>query len=194
MDQYQDLYYVNKVTNGETNAFSVLVDRYKIMVFTISFRILKNREEAEEVAHDTFLNAYNSLHSFKGESKFTTWIYKIAYHRSLDYLKKRKTTIVMDSLHDFSDRTMPLTESVLDRIEEEDRKIILKKAMDLLPSEYSVVVTLYYLEELSLREISKITGTSSDTVKVKLFRARKKLAEILKWGMEPEIVRTYGNK
>ena len=77
-----DEYYIDLIINGDTNAFEVLVDRYKDMVFTLTLRILKNREEAEEAAQDTFMKTYKSLSRFKGDSKFSTWIYKIAYNTS----------------------------------------------------------------------------------------------------------------
>ena len=85
-----DQYYINLITQGDTIAFSVLVERYKDLVFTLTYRILKNREDAEEASQDTFIKAYKSLSKFKGDSKFSTWIYKIAYNTSLDRLKKTK--------------------------------------------------------------------------------------------------------
>ena len=95
MSTISDQHYIDKVLQGETNCFAVLVDRYKDMIFTLALKMIKNREEAEEVAQDTFIKAYNSLSKFKGDSKFSTWIYKVAYNTCLDRLKKnkKKTTI-----------------------------------------------------------------------------------------------------
>jgi RNA polymerase sigma-70 factor (ECF subfamily) len=83
-----DKVYINKILNGNTNAFTVLVYRYKDLVFTLALRMVKNREEAEEVSQDTFIKVYNSLNRFKGDSKFSTWIYRVAYNTCLDRLKK----------------------------------------------------------------------------------------------------------
>jgi len=81
---------IDQILEGDTNAFSVLVDRYKDLVFTLAIRMVKNREEAEEVSQDTFIKVYKSLSKFKGNSKFSTWIYKVAYNTCLDRLKKIK--------------------------------------------------------------------------------------------------------
>ena len=90
MSAISDQHYIDKILQGETNSFAVLVDRYKDMIFTLALKMVKNREEAEEVAQDTFIKIYNSLNKFKGDSKFSTWIYKIAYNTCLDRLKKNK--------------------------------------------------------------------------------------------------------
>ena len=79
-------------------AFGVLIDRYKQMVFTLACRMLRNKEDAEEIAQDTFLKAYKALNTFKGDAKFSTWLYKIAYYHCLDQLKKNKRHIASVSL------------------------------------------------------------------------------------------------
>ena len=90
MDKLSDQHYINQIIQGNTNVFGVLVDRYKEMIFTLALKMIKNREEAEEISQDTFIKIYNSLNKFKGDSKFSTWIYKIAYNTCLDRLKKNK--------------------------------------------------------------------------------------------------------
>src|SRR5450432_20524 len=90
MDNVDEQHYIRMVREGDTNAFAVLVDRYKDMVFTLSLKMLKDREETEEVSQDTFVKAFKSLSKFNGESKFSTWIYKVAYNTCLDRLKKNK--------------------------------------------------------------------------------------------------------
>ena len=80
--------FINKILDGDSSAFAVLVDRYKDLVYTLAIRMVKNKEEAEEVAQDTFIKVYKSLAKFKGDSKFSTWIYKVAYNTCLDRLKK----------------------------------------------------------------------------------------------------------
>ena len=90
MANIEDQHYINLILNGNPNAFATLVDRYKNMVYTLALKMLTNKEEAEEIAQDTFVKAYHSLNKFKGESKFSTWIYKITYNTCLDRLKKNK--------------------------------------------------------------------------------------------------------
>src|SRR5690606_9336571 len=86
----QEASIINQIIGGDTQAFSVLVDVYKDLVFTLAIRMLKNREEAEEVSQDTFIKIYKALPKFKGDSKFSTWVYKVAYHSCLDRIKKNK--------------------------------------------------------------------------------------------------------
>ena len=85
-----DQYYIQKVLQGDANAFAYLVDTYKDMIFTLAFKMTKNREEAEEISQDTFIKAYQNLNKFQGDSKFSTWLYSIAYNASLDAIKKNK--------------------------------------------------------------------------------------------------------
>src|SRR5210317_1931241 len=81
---------IDRIINGDHSAFTILVDRYKDLVFSLALKMLKNREEAEEVSQDTFIKVFKSLDKFKGDSKFSTWIYKVAYNTCLDRLKKNK--------------------------------------------------------------------------------------------------------
>jgi RNA polymerase sigma-70 factor (ECF subfamily) len=75
-----DQVYIEKIINGDTNAFSILVERYKDLVYTLAIRMVKHKEEAEEITQDTFIKAYKSIHKFKGDSKFSTWIYRVDYN------------------------------------------------------------------------------------------------------------------
>ena len=194
MSQDQDQHYIDKVIDGDTNAFVVLVDRYKHMVFTLALRILKNKEEAEEVTQDTFLKAYGSLSKFKGDSKFSTWLYKVAYHSSLDYLRKRKRSIRTEAIDDYTVNKLVSHENILDAMEVAEDRMRIKKGIQELSGDDGILITLHYFEELSLSEISKIMDSNANTVKVRLFRARKRLAKILKYSLEPEITQNYGNK
>lgn len=186
-----DQVYINKILNGDTNAFTVLVDRYKDLVFTLALRMVKNREEAEEVSQDTFIKVYKSLNRFKGDSKFSTWIYRVAYNTCLDRLKKNKRQEYTVAIDEYTEHQVKTLENALDALEEQEKQLAIKKCLEMLPSEDSFILTLYYFEELSLDEISKITGLKPNNVKVKLFRSRKKLATILKQHLEPEIIESY---
>ncbi|WP_349664185.1 RNA polymerase sigma factor [Cellulophaga lytica] len=87
MTNANDQYYIAKVLNGDPQAYTFLVNKYKDMVFTLAVRMLRNNEEAEEVAQDAFVKAYAKLNKFKGDSKFSTWLYKVVYNTSLDKIK-----------------------------------------------------------------------------------------------------------
>ncbi|WP_242085377.1 RNA polymerase sigma factor [Aestuariivivens sediminis] len=191
MTTNEDQYYINLIIEGHTNAFKVLVDRYKDMVFTLTHRILKNREEAEEVSQDTFVKVYKSLKKFKGDSKFSTWIYKIAYNSSLDRLKKNKKFQHHVAINEFTAHEVKTMDNALKTMEEDERKQAIQDCMALLPGDDAYLLTLYYYEGLSLEEISKTMGLKPNHVKVKLFRSRKKLATILKQNLEPELITDY---
>ncbi|RLD30027.1 MAG: RNA polymerase [Bacteroidetes bacterium] len=186
-----DQVYINKILDGDTSAFTVLVDRYKDLVYTLSLRMMKNREEAEEVAQDTFIKVYKSLTKFKGDSKFSTWIYKVAYNTCLDRLKKNKRQQYTVAIDEYTEHQVKTIDNALDKIEEQEKQQAIKNCLELLPSEDSFLLTLYYFEELSLDEISKITSLKPNNVKVKIFRSRKKLATILKGQLDNETIESY---
>jgi RNA polymerase sigma factor (sigma-70 family) len=194
MNQVDDQYYITKIVAGDSKAFAVLVDRYKDLVFTLALRMLKNREEAEEVSQDTFIKVFQSLVKFKGESKFSTWIYRITYNGCLDRLKKYKQQYNVVPIDEYTERQIVDLSTIMDSLEEEEQRQTIKECLHLLSSEDSFLLTLYYYEEQSLDEISKIVGLTANNVKVKLFRSRKKLAAILKERLEPEIIEHYARE
>jgi RNA polymerase sigma factor (sigma-70 family) len=191
MSVINDQHYIDKILQGETNAFAVLVDRYKDMIFTLALKMVKNREEAEEVAQDTFIKIFSSLNKFKGDSKFSTWIYKIAYNTCLDRLKKNKKEDLNISIDEFSAHLIKTMDNALSALEDKERKQTIQNCLNLLPSEENFLLTLFYFEDQNLEEIGKIMNINANNVKVKLFRSRQKLAVILKKQLEPEIVESY---
>ena len=182
---------INQILEGDTNAFSVLVDNYKDLVFTLAMRMVKNREEAEEVSQDTFIKVYKSLNKFKGNSKFSTWIYRVAYNTCLDRLKKIKREYNVVAIDEFTEHQVKTLDNALDQMEAQEHKQKIQECLQLLPSDDSFLLTLYYFEDQSLEEISKVVGLTANNVKVKLFRSRKKLTSILKDQLEPEIIESY---
>lgn len=185
---------IDKIVGGDTNAFTVLVDRYKDMVFTLALRMLKNREEAEEIAQDTFIKVYRSLHKFKGHSKLSTWIYKVAYNNCLDKLKRDKKNNNLVPIDEYTEHQVKTIDNALDAIEAREQKQLIQDCLQLLPSNDSFLLTLFYFEELSLNEISKIVNLKPNNVKVKLYRIRKNLAKILKERLEPETIAHYARE
>ncbi|MGB5371027.1 MAG: RNA polymerase sigma factor [Flavobacteriaceae bacterium] len=192
MSLQQDQHWIEETIKGNGHAFADLIDRYKHMVFTLAVKILRNREEAEEVAQDVFVKVYQSLNTFKGDSKFSTWLYRIAYHRSLDYLKKQGRQLSTSSIDEFTGPQFPVHENYMDAFDTVDRAAIIKSAIDALHEEDAIVITLHYYEELSLKEISQVMGIGANTVKVRLFRSRKRLEKLLIKLLEPEIIKGYG--
>ncbi|MGI9549596.1 MAG: RNA polymerase sigma factor [Aurantibacter sp.] len=192
MSADNDQFYITKILNGDDTAFAVLVNRYKNMVFTLAMQMLKNREEAEEISQDTFIKIFKSLDKFKGDSKFSTWVYRIAYNSCLDRIKTYKRQYATVGIDEFTENQVKTLETAFDLMERSDREKSVKECLHRLPEDDCVLITLFYYEELSLEEISKVIGIDPNNVKVKLFRARKRLATILKERMEPTILENYG--
>ena len=191
MNTNTDQHFINQVLSGNTNAFSVLVERYKDLVFTLALRMLKHREEAEEVSQDTFIKVFKKLNSFKGDSKFSTWIYKVAYYTCLDRLKTIKKEYAKVAIDEFTEHHVKTLDNAFEAMVEEEKSQKIKQCIQLLPAEDSALLTLFYFEEQSLDEIASILGITANNVKVKLFRSRKKLASMFKENLEPEILESY---
>ncbi|KGL64158.1 RNA polymerase sigma factor [Polaribacter sp. Hel1_85] len=194
MTNNNDQLYITKVINGDTNAFAYLVDAYKNMVYSLALKMTKNREEAEEISQDTFIKAYKNLSKFKGDSKFSTWLYRIAYHASLDAIKKNKNNNNTLEINEITFNQIQSVENILEGIERKERAKIMSNCLDKLPEEERSIIWMFYYDELSLKEIIEVTQFSEANIKVKLHRARKKLLAIVKENVEPEIISNYGRK
>ena len=179
MDKIDDQYYIRKVKAGEADAFRFLVERHKTIVFNIILQITRSREDTEEVAQDVFLKAYQSINNFKGDSKFSTWLYRIAYNMAISKVRKKKLPISSIEDSELADHEIKQVYDDFDLIENSDKKKYLKKAIDQLSPEDSMVITLYYLNERSIEEICELSDMSKSNVKVRLHRARKKMFDYL---------------
>lgn len=186
-----DEHIINQIMEGDTKAFAILVERYKDLVFTLTIRMLKNREEAEEVSQDTFIKVYKSLSKFKGDSKFSTWIYRVAYNTCLDRIKKNKRQWNDVTIDEFTEHKIKTIDDALENLEKFEQQRTIQECIQQLPSDDSFILTLFYFEDLSLEEISKIVNIDANTIKVRLFRSRKKLASILRQKLEPETISSY---
>ncbi len=182
---------IEAILNGDANAYSLLVNRYKDLVFTLALRMMKHREEAEEVAQDSFIKAYRSLEKFKGDSKFSTWMYRVTYNTCLDRLKKNKRKQNTVAIDEFTEHKVKTIDNALDKIEKEERQTAIRQCLDQLSSEDNYLLTLYYFDELSLDEIAKIIGLKPNNVKVKLHRSRKRLATVLRQKLDNETIESY---
>ncbi|MGB5646538.1 RNA polymerase sigma factor [Muriicola sp.] len=191
MRQLEDSDLVSKTLRGDMKAFGVLVDRYKHMVFTLACRLLRNKEDAEEVAQDAFVKAFKALDTYAGDAKFSTWLYKITYNHSLDRLKKKKRTIDTVSIDLSKPVGLEVMNKVLIELEQQDRSRLVKAAIDRLSEEDAAIVTLFYFDDLSIREIAEIVLLSPQTIKVRLYRGRKQLANLLNTSLLKEKMMNY---
>ena len=175
----QDNIYIKRVLDGDRNAYAFLVDKYKSMVFSLAYRITKNREEAEEVAQDTFVKAYQSLKSFQGKAKFSSWLYRIVYNAGISHIRKQgRGNISLDEVN-IPEALYIESKKNHDSLSREERKKFLEIAIDSLDEDERMFVILYYYEERDLGEIAEIAGLTKTNTKVKLFRARKKMLMVL---------------
>jgi RNA polymerase sigma-70 factor (ECF subfamily) len=187
MDTTTDQVYIDRVLDGDTNAFAYLIDKYKNMAYTISIKIVKNHEDAEEIAQDSFLKAYQKLDTFKGESKFSTWLYSIVYRNSIS--KIRKKNIITTDIDAFvlENHSTDLDFPQIEAIKNGEQQKYVAKAIDNLPEMDALLVTLFYLNENTIDEIVEITNLTKTNIKVKLFRARKKLFNELSLLLKDEL-------
>jgi len=179
MDYKGDIFYIAQVLSGRVNAFSYIVDRHKDRAFNLALRICGNHEEAEEVAQDAFLKAYRSLNNFRMKSSFSTWLYRIIYNTAISSVRTRKKGIL--SLEEFpADATDFIGNNpVEEEADREYRSSLLNFALQKISDEERGLISLFYYDEMSTEEISDVTGISKANIKVRLFRARQKLSEII---------------
>ena len=169
--------YIVRVLSGDVSAFASLVAKHKNLVFTIVLKIVNNREDAEEISQDVFLKAYQSLNTFERKSKFSTWLYRIAYNAAISKTRKKKIEMVAIDDSVISNYSTDEIKRNMNEWDEDERQMILEKALKCLPEEDNLLITLFYKNETSIDDISEITGLSVSNVKVKLHRIRKKLYE-----------------
>ena len=181
-----DLSVIQKVIAGDVHAYGELVNNYKDMAVALAYNILLNREDAEEVAQDSFVKAFRSLHDFKADAKFSTWLYRIIVNTALNKkkLKKYGTIIIDNLLHEeiFIDPDNGIA-SIVNNV---DRKHI-QNALKTIGDNERICISLYYLDELSVQEIHGITGITPANIKVLLFRGRKSLYAALQQLLKNEI-------
>ena len=181
MDQQEELEYIRRVRNGEHAAYAFLVDRYKRMVYSIAWRVLGNQEDAQDVAQEGFIKAYQLLNQFEGKSRFSTWLYTIVYRTALAKAKEVMVRIFSITEQFKETFTNDYSTPQLALMQTDDEKRSVSRAINSLPKTEALLVILYYIDENSISEIRQITGLSMANIKIKLYRARKKLERELRF-------------
>ena len=184
-DQNEQIF-IKKVVAGDAQAFAVLVNTYKDMAVLLAYNIVLNQEDAEEVAQDSFIKAYTSIHSFKADARFSTWLYRIVVNTALNKKKLKKHTPVeiTESLSD--ELPSGLNNIFASQITSEHRKHI-QNALQSINANERLCLTLYYLNELSVDEIHELTRITASNIKVLLYRGRKNLYTALHRHLKKEI-------
>jgi RNA polymerase sigma-70 factor (ECF subfamily) len=178
MRNLSDQEIIDSVRKGNSSDYSILVNRYKNKAFSMLNRMLKNEFDAEEILQDCFLKAYNSLVNFKGESKFSTWFYRIVYNSALTKLssQKRKTETEMISVEDHFNL---VSEYNSNEFEKRDVNELIRETISKLPEKHSAIITMFYLNEMTIDEISEVMEISISNVKVMLHRSRNALRDLI---------------
>ncbi len=178
-----DYIYIERVLNGDLAAYTHLVNKYKNMAYTVALKIMRNTEDAEDTTQEAFIKAYQQLHSFEKKSKFSTWLYTIVYRTAI--YNARKNQIKTQQINE--EVTFEYESYENDFLKTQDHQKYVKHAIDRLSEKEGLLISLFYINENSIAEIKTITGLSESNIKVKLFRARKKLKRELKTLLKHEI-------
>ncbi|EST10301.1 RNA polymerase sigma factor SigW [Sporolactobacillus laevolacticus] len=172
---------IKKVKKGDQQAFAELVDRYKNSVFAICFRMVGNTQEAEDLSQEAFIRAYNHIDQYDHERKFSTWLFRIATNLSIDFLRRRKTSVSLDAVVPGTEG-LSLNTILPDNGELPDEQMVRRENEEMvqseikkLPEKYRSAVVLKYIEDLSLKEISDIMDIPVGTVKTRIHRGREML-------------------
>lgn len=186
--------FIKDLEAGKEAAFSRLLDDYQQKVFGTCISFIPNKEDAEDVAQEVFLEVFKSIHKFKGDSKLSTWIYKIATNKCLEFIRKKNTkkrfafmqTIMGNEIP--IDKTSYFTEvnhpGIL--LENKEKSAIIFRAINTLPESQRVIFTLAKIDGKSYQEIVEITGKSLSSVESIMFRAKK--------GLQQKLERFYKNE
>lgn len=182
-----DLIYLQQVLAGDTSKFSYFIEQYKDMAFSIAYRIVNNREDAQEIVQDSFMRAFKSLATFRRDSKFSTWFYRIVVNNALSRRKKNKTDTVEVDISQISPDVEEQVETAYQSLARDDQKKVINRALEKMEMEDRLLLTLYYLNENSIEEINEITNIAQENIKMRLHRARKKMYLILERSLKVEL-------
>jgi RNA polymerase sigma-70 factor (ECF subfamily) len=172
---------VSYIVKGKTELFSVIIDRYQSKVFSTAFHYTHDHEEARDLTQEILIKLYNNLQKYKGKASFSTWLYRIAVNRCIDWVRKKKLQTV-SAICDGSEEELDIYDTIADSgggpeedLIKQENAVYLRKLVEGLPEIYKTVIILYYFEDLSPQEISEIIGVPKRTIETRLFRAKNLL-------------------
>lgn len=174
-----DIELINSVKEGNLKAFNLLVRKYQKRVYLLIRKMVLNHDDADDITQEVFIKLYSSINEFRGESKFFTYLYRIAVNYSLNHLVKHKKTLLRTG--NIEDSNIPSKDLKADElIDARQKTLLLEKAIGSLPEQQRAVFNLRYYENLSYEEISQIMNKSTGGMKANYFHAVKKIEKFLK--------------
>lgn len=173
MTDLTDVYLVNQCLEGNRQAFEAVIDKYQGVVYNMAFRMVNDRDDAQDIAQTVFIKVYRNLNRYNPKYKFFSWLYRIAMNETVNFLKRRRPGEPVEYHHLPGDAS---PETLYDRSEQHDT---LQQAIGELKPDYRIVIILKHLQEFSYLEISELLNIPEKTVKSRLFTARQLLREIL---------------
>ncbi len=179
MDKTTELNLIASVCDGDTGRYRELVDAYSGRIFALVYKMTGVREDAEELAQDVFVKAFFSLKSFRGESSFSTWLFRIAYNMTISSLRKKKKIVFSHDIDKVGAIVDDTNDEILKKRVQEAEEERLETAISELPPQDIFLLTAFYKEDKSLAELTQITGLSMSNVKIKMFRIKQKLSTML---------------
>lgn len=177
---------IKQALGGDQHAYAAILERYKGPISSLIFRMVKNREETEDLVQEAFIKAFKSLDSFNEQYAFSTWLYKIAVNNCIDYFRKKRLRVYsldkpMESNNGELHREFPDTSFAPDRaLLSSEKSNMIQQAIDSLPEKYRLSIILRHNEEKTYEEIAQIMDIPLGTVKARIFRAREMLKKKLK--------------
>lgn len=166
---------IDRILAGDERSYAELVDNYKRYAFTIALKVVGQRADAEEVAQDAFIKAYHYLKGFNRTARFSTWLYRIVFNTAISYKRKKKI-----HFEDVQDQPVENPERADADTEMKDKQAFVAAAMQKLNESDQLAIQLFYIKEFSLEEVAEMMGQNMNTIKVRIHRARLRLADELK--------------
>lgn len=166
---------IDRILAGERQLYAQLVDKYKSYAYAIALKIIENKPEAEEAAQDAFIKAFHYLKGFNRQARFSTWLYRIVFNTAITYKRKNK-----QQFQDIENTQLEYHERADTQTEKDDQQVFLTQAMNKLNEADRLAIQLYYMKELPLEEVAEMMNQNVNTIKVRVHRARQRLADELK--------------
>jgi len=165
---------IKRILDGDKNAFGILIDRYQDKAYHLAIKMLRNNDEACDCVQEAFIKAYEHLPGFRKEAKFSTWFFQIVYHSAISRIRYARRMVSSDEWND-NMWDSAKANVLFEEMDLQELRKMLNRAYQTLQSEEVFILEQYYREECSLKELAEMTGLTPGNIKVKLYRARKKM-------------------